>query len=89
MKDTKMAVLNMLKELMMNEDGAKVKPMSVEVEVLKPMHPGEEPDGDEGSLADVLDAASDEDCDYEESDMPEEMEEEPKSTSLKDFFKRK
>jgi len=90
-KSTKMKsdVLDLLKGFMMSQDGEKIKPKSMSVDIISGK-PGE-------SLGDVLDNAAeraesmDYDADKELTDEETEDEDEGKKSkqSMKDFFARK
>jgi hypothetical protein len=85
----KQHVLNMLHDFMMEGEGGKFKPKSIEVEMTD-----EPKEGKEG-LGDFLKEASahaDEESPMEdkgESEEMEEVEDEPKKMSPREFFKRK
>ena len=81
----KQHVLGMLHDFMMEGEGGKFKPKAIEVEMTS------EPKEGKAGLGEFLKEASE---DYDESGMGAEESEdedtdEPKKTSLKEFFKRK
>lgn len=79
--EMKQGVLNMLKDLMMGEQGKRLKPKSIEVEMIstKPV----------GKLDDVLEEASKEETEGEEEMLEDEEESTDKKKSLRDYFSRK
>lgn len=80
----KQHVLSMLHDFMMEGEGGKFKPKAIEVEM------SDEPKEGKAGLGEFLKEASEDAPEMvEEMDESEEAEDEPKKTSLKEFFKRK
>jgi len=76
--EMKQEVLEMLKNFMLGEQGKKIKPKAIEVEMIT-----EAPKSKEG-LDDVLEEAS-----KEPMEMDDEDDEKDKKRSMKEFFARK
>jgi Ran GTPase-activating protein (RanGAP) involved in mRNA processing and transport len=92
-KSVKNEILEMLKSLMMDSHGKRLKPAAVTVEVISPAKKGMD-------LDDVLDQAAEDAPEVDEDELDEdesecshktdneEEDEEPKKKSFRDFFNR-